>query len=693
MTSVAAALDLEIALLRERLEDAEDMRRAITAGEVDGFVVDVGTSERVVLLETATRPSPYDNARLPCVTVSRSGHILYANHGFAKLIDRGLRELYSSPLREFVPAEHQGRLAQFLDPHAPDSAIEIELVTGHGTSVPSRLVTVDVGHGFASLLVIDTREDLRLQEAELAVDAIANGEVDAIVVGGSRVVLVHDADQSFRELIDRMDQGAASISRLGLVQNVNEPLAAMLGRQRHELLGTDFFALVREKQPRLAATVADPCSTGPLQFEVSLVRSDGSTIPVEIALVPARDDDDPVTLVVTDLTERHRHQRIEEETRRKDEFLAVLAHELRNPLASIRTCVEILHRSAGLGTNERQSVQIMGRQTGTLVRLVDDLLDIHRLNEGKIVVRRQPLSLQEVVRDAAEGIHPHVTSKRLAVEVVMPEEPVFAVGDKVRLTQVLLNLLSNAAKFTAPGGHIDVRLQALEPGRARITVVDDGCGIAPELLEKVFEPYVQAGGQGDGTSTGLGLGLSVARRLVELHGGSIRAESAGHGAGSRFILELPTVPAAAVPAPAPVSGAAPTMPSTALRVLVVDDSRDAAESLAMLVRLAGHEALTAYDGRSAVRLGSDYRPDVVFLDIGMPGFDGFSTAQLLREQDWGRDVLVCALTGYGQHGLESRIGPDARFDRRFVKPMDPAALNRLLHEATSTRARHDAAVR
>lgn len=692
MTTAAAALDLEIGLLRERLADAEDMRRAISAGEVDGFVVGAGASERVVLLETAVHPTPYESARVPCVTVSRSGHILYANHGFARLIDRGLRELYSSPLEALVTPAHRDRLTRFLDAPAPDAALEVELATTDGQPWPVRVVTVDVGHGFASLLVIDTREDLRLQEAERAVAAIANGEVDAIVVGGSRVVLVHDADQSYRELIDRMDQGAASISRHGVVQNVNEPLAAMLGVQRHELLGTDFFALVREKLPRLAATVGNSANSGPLLFEVSLVRSDGSTIPVEIALVPAQADDDPVTLVVTDLTERHRHQRIEEETRRKDEFLAVLAHELRNPLASIRTCVEILHRSAGLGTNERQSVQIMGRQTNTLVRLVDDLLDIHRLNEGKIVVRRQPVTLQEVVRDATEGIHPLVSSKQLAVQVAVPEPPVVAIGDKVRLTQVLLNLLSNAAKFTAAGGRIDVRLQPLEHGRARITVVDDGCGIAPELLEKVFEPYVQAGGQGDGTATGLGLGLSVARRLVELHGGSIRAESEGHGKGSRFILELPTVPAAAVPAPTAVPSAT-TTPSTALRVLVVDDSRDAAESLAMLVRLAGHDALTAYDGRSAVRLGSDYRPDVVFLDIGMPGFDGFSTAKLLREQAWGRDVLVCALTGYGQHGLESRVGPDARFDRRFVKPMDPAALSRLLHEATTTRSRDGAAVR
>lgn len=692
MTSAAAALDLEIGLLRERLADAEDMRRAITAGEVDGFVVGAGTSERVVLLETAVRRAPYGNARLPCVTVSRSGHILYANHGFSKLIDRGLRELYSAPLEELVTAAHHERLRQFLDAPAPDAALEVELTTGHGTLLPTRLVTVDVGHGFASLLVIDTLDDVRLQEAELAIDAIAKGEVDAIVVGGTRVVLVHDADQSYRELIDRMDQGAASISRLGLVQNVNEPLAAMLGRQRHELLGTDFFTLLREQPPRLAAMVADAGNSGPLLYEVSLARSDGSAIPVEIALVPAQDDD-PVTLVVTDLTERRRHQRIEEETRRKDEFLAVLAHELRNPLASIRTCVEILHRSASLGTNERQSVQIMGRQTSTLVRLVDDLLDIHRLNEGKIAMRRQPVTLQEVVHDATEAAGPYVSSKHLDVQLVVPAQPVHAIGDKVRLTQVLLNLLANAAKFTAIGGHIEVRLEPLEHGRARITVTDDGCGIAPELLEKVFEPYVQVSGQGDSTATGLGLGLSVARRLVDLHGGSIRAESDGHGAGSRFILELPIVAAPAVRAQTAVASAPAATPSTALRVLVVDDSRDAAESLAMLVRLAGHDVLTAYDGRSAVRLGADYRPDLVFLDIGMPGFDGFSTAQLLREQSWGRDVLVCALTGYGQHGLESRIGPDARFDRRFVKPMDPAALSRLLHEATTARTRHGTAVR
>jgi two-component system CheB/CheR fusion protein len=308
-------------------------------------------------------------------------------------------------------------------------------------------------------------------------------------------------------------------------------------------------------------------------------------------------------------------------------------------------------------------------------------------------VRRQPVSLQEVVRDAIESASPYISSKRLAVEVSVPDRPVHALGDKVRLTQVLLNVLSNAAKFTSPGGRVDIRLEPCGDGRARLTVTDDGCGIAPELLEKIFEPYVQLSGHGEGSASGLGLGLSVARRLMELHGGSIRAESTGRGSGSRFVLEVPIHRATSTETTG-ASTATSERPSSTLplRVLVVDDSRDAAESLAMLVGLAGHDVLTAYDGESAVLAGEGYQPDVVFLDIGMPGLDGFATAQKIREQSWGRDILVYALTGYGQHGLQSRISrPDASFDRRFVKPIDPEVLARLLGEARAVRSGVDEA--
>jgi PAS domain S-box-containing protein len=687
-TSTAAALDLEIALLRDRLEDAEDMRRAIAANEVDGFVVGKTEPEEVVLLATASRPGQYDTARLACVTVSRTGHVLYANHHFARLTGRGLRDLYSTPIQDIVAQDDRAALNELLDHPQPDFAVEIQLAADDRRTVPVRLVTVDAGHGYVSLLVIDTSEDLRLQEAESAVEAIARGEVDAIVVGGTRVVLVHDADQSFQGLMDRMDQGAASISRDGRIHNVNEPLATMLGRSRQELLDANFFDLLSEKPLRLAATIAHAASTRPMVFEVSLARRDGTRIPAEISVSPV-ESDGPITLVVTDLTERHRHLRIEEETRRKDEFLAVLAHELRNPLASIRTCVEILNRSSGLGANERQSVQIMGRQTDTLVRLVDDLLDIHRLNEGKIVVRRQPIALQEVVRDAIEAANPYLLSKHLEVVVAVPEQPVYTNGDRVRLTQVLLNLLSNAAKFTPQGGRVEVSLEpATVDGAsiARLTVRDNGCGIAQDQLEKIFEPYVQVSSHAYGSAGGLGLGLSVARRLIDLHHGTIRAESDGKGSGSRFILEIPRGQGAKVEAQANGPGAGEAVPTSGMRVLIVDDSHDAAESLAMLVRLSGHDVLTAYDGESALAVGRTYRPDVVFLDIGMPGLDGYSTARKIREQDWGRSIMICALTGYGQHGLESRVGTDGRFDRRFVKPIDPGAISRLLREAKPGKA-------
>jgi PAS domain S-box-containing protein len=688
----ATALDREIAMLRERLEGAEDMRRAIAADELDGFVVGPDEAQRVVLLQSSLRPPYLTKGALPLVTISAAGTILHANHLFAALVARSLGQLYRQHLVGLVSEADRSSLQSFLEQPVPDASLEVHFVRDGGRPVAVLLQAIDVGHGTVSCVAVDIEAQDARSADEFALEAIRRGEIDGIVVGGDHVLLVNEADRSYREIVDRMDQGAVSITRQGDVLYVNEPFARMLGADRSSLLGLSVFDLIDSGAPKLRALLGDE-AIGKAYFEVGLRAADDARIPAGVSIEPAQGDG-PVTLVLTDLTERRRHRKIEEETRRKDEFLAVLAHELRNPLASIRTCVEVLNRSTALGASERYSAQVIGRQTGTLVRLVDDLLDVHRLNEGKIVIRREPLALEDVVRNAIEAASPYVTARQLTLDVTFPDAPVFVDGDKVRLTQVLLNLLTNAAKFTPHAGTVSVTIEAHAPSngqpRVRVTVADTGRGIDRELLEKIFDPYVQVGGAVDGASSGLGLGLSVARRLMHLHGGSIHAESDGSGRGSRFVLELPVYAAAVEEAAcAAVTEPTPAQPEGKLRVLVADDTRDAAESLAMLLQLSGHDVQVAYDGVQALSLGSAFQPHVVFLDIGMPVMDGYVTAQRIRAEEWGRNVTLFALTGYGQDDQRIRKAADVGFDRHFVKPIDPDVIAQVLTQALAGRAPED----
>jgi PAS domain S-box-containing protein len=696
MAMPLTALDREIAQLRERLEGAEEMRRAVCAESVDGAVPGHLESPRIALLTGSSvmrSSTPTEALAPPAVTVSDTGHILHANQRFAVFTGRTLRDLYSLPLAELLIESDRPRAAILLESGRRNATLEVSVLRPDGTQRPVRLATIDVAHGSTSFLLVDLEEESRRAAAESTLVAISTGDIDAVVIGGEQVILVAEADRSYRDLVDRIGQGAVSLTRHGEVLYANEPVAVMLGVRREELLGRNFLALVEDGESRLRSFLDDPtASHGSL--EISLRRSGGESLPVAVSAEAGPGRDVAATLVLTDLTEHRRHVKILEETRRKDEFLAVLAHELRNPLASIRTCVQILDRSGALGGHEQQAVRIINRQSTTLVRLVDDLLDIHRLNQGKIVVRREPVPLSEIVNDAIDAARPYLSTRRLRLEVALPEQVVYVEADKVRLTQVLLNLLSNASKFTPREGLVRVVVERLppagQPDSVRVTVTDTGCGIEPSQLETIFEPYVQLGAAGETPASGLGLGLSVARRLVELHGGTIRAESTGAGQGCRFVVELPTCPAAV----ATVDATAATVQTEAadrVRVLIVDDNRDAAESLAMLVRLSGHDVRTVHDGNEALAVGETFGPDIVFLDIGMPVLDGYATARSWRASRWGHGSKLYALTGYGQGEDRQRRSRDAGFDDHFVKPIDPDRVLKLLQHAVDTMRRPVAA--
>jgi signal transduction histidine kinase/ActR/RegA family two-component response regulator len=375
---------------------------------------------------------------------------------------------------------------------------------------------------------------------------------------------------------------------------------------------------------------------------------------------------------------RQAEGQLREQAERKDEFLAMLAHELRNPLAPIRNAVQILRL---IGTSESKADKahdIIERQVGQLVRLVDDLLDVSRVSRGKVTLHRETIDLRDVARHALDTSQPLLSARGHAVQLSLPSEPVRVLGDAGRLAQVLSNLLNNAAKYTDAGGRVEVAVTQEE--EAVITVRDNGRGLDAADQARVFDMFYQAERDLDRSEGGLGLGLALVKRLVELHGGAVRAQSPGRGLGSAFSVRLPL---AGVPVVSQQgTGQTPVTPAVrALRVLVVDDLPDAAETMAELLQLMGHDVLTAIDGGGAVELALRERPDLVLLDIGLPGLNGFEACRSMREGGLTGTVIV-AVSGYGNP--ENRdLSQVAGFDEHLVKPVDPALLRALVDRCAS----------
>ena len=373
---------------------------------------------------------------------------------------------------------------------------------------------------------------------------------------------------------------------------------------------------------------------------------------------------------------------LKEADRRKNEFLATLAHELRNPLAPLQYGLSLLELDGGDLEAAARTREMMQRQLAHLVRLVDDLLDVSRISRGKVELRRERLDLRRVVSEGVEVVRPLCVERGHELVVSLPEAPVPLYGDADRLTQVVGNLVSNACKFTAPGGRIEVRVER-DAGEAAVVVKDDGVGIPPEHLSRVFELFSQVDAPGSRAAGGLGIGLSLVRQLVELHGGTVEASSEGPGRGSEFLLHLPALPVEAAPAGGEKVGGGVTSPGR-LRVLVVDDNRDAAVAAARLLRADGHEVDVAHDGDEALRAAEARPPDAALLDIGLPGRDGYSVCRELRARSGGEPLFLVAVTGWGQDE-DRRRALDAGFDLHLTKPVDLRALRQALNQQSSSR--------
>ncbi|CDS55324.1 Signal transduction histidine kinase [Polaromonas sp. CG9_12] len=501
-------------------------------------------------------------------------------------------------------------------------------------------------------------------------------------------------DQQFytRSLIESNIDALITTDPRGIITDVNKQMEALTGCTRDELIGApfkDYFTNPERAEAGIKLVLGEGKVT---DYELTARARDGKETVVSYNATTFHNRDRKlrgVFAAARDVTERKRYeQSLQEADRRKNEFLAMLAHELRNPLAPIRNALQIIRLTA---SRERQRPEdeavrsasaMMDRQVGQMVRLVDDLLDVSRISRGKIELRRGRIELASAVYHAVEAIRPQCKSMDQTLTVTLPPKPIFLNADSTRLAQVVGNLLNNAYKFTDKGGQIWLTVEC-ESKQAVIRVRDNGIGIAADQLPRIFEMFTQLDRSLERSQSGLGIGLTLVKSLLESHGGTVEVHSAGVGQGSEFTIRLPILVETPPPPPEPTAGE-PT-PTTARRILVVDDSRDSATSLAKLLNLTGHETHTAYDGLEAVEAAATFRPDVILLDIGLPKLNGYEACRKIRERPWSKDIVIVALTGWGQDE-DRRKSKEAGFDGHLVKPVDYAVLTKLLAELQPTPA-------
>ena len=408
--------------------------------------------------------------------------------------------------------------------------------------------------------------------------------------------------------------------------------------------------------------------------EEVFVHRDGHFFDVGFTASPIREvtgETVGTVIEVRDITDRKAIERaLREADRRKDEFIATLAHELRNPLAPMSNLLALMKTAEDDKQLVRTARDTIERQLSKMVRLVDDLLDVNRISRNTIELKRQPVELSSALEDVIDTCAPIVEQHGHQLDIKLPEEKIYLEADPARLSQVLSNLINNACKFTPSGGSIGVDV-ARRDGHAVIKVKDSGVGIPPDQLNHIFDMFAQVRDPSSDFQGGLGIGLALAKQLVEMHGGKIEARSEGRHAGSEFVVKLPVLTEEPGTVSMPEGQAA--MPS-GCRVLVVDDNFDSAESMAILLSMAGNQCKMAHDGRSAIELAESFSPDAILLDIGLPGMDGFEVCREIRRQPWGRNITIIAMTGWGQ-AEDRKRSTDAGFNAHLVKPVDIAKLS------------------
>jgi PAS domain S-box-containing protein len=494
---------------------------------------------------------------------------------------------------------------------------------------------------------------------------------------------LRQSEERFRLLVDAVqDYAIFMIDTEGVVTSWNAGAQRIKGYSREDIVGRHFSHFFTEEDVAAGKPweeLATARRTGRAEVEGWRVKKNGDRFWARVVLTGVLDDEGHLrgfAKVTQDLSERRHIQDLEKAARNVNEFIAMLAHELRNPLAPIRTAVQVIAKSPDDAATREAMRQTIDRQSAQLARIVDDMIDIARITKGSLVIEHEPVELTDVVRRALETAAPAIDGARHALEVEVPDAGLLTHGDRDRLTQLLSNLLNNAARYTPPGGRISVRARR-EDGHGIITVRDTGRGIEPQVMERIFDMFVQGRSPLERVGGGLGIGLALARRIAELHGGTLEARSEGENKGSEFIVRLPLSHVSVAPAQA--REAVPAPAAVPQRVLVVDDNADAAATLDLLLCSLGHETRVAHDGMQALEIAREFRPEVILLDIGMPGLDGYEVARRLRAMSHGTSFRIIAVSGWGQDADRTRA-KEAGFDVHLVKPVDLSLLSKVLDD-------------
>jgi PAS domain S-box-containing protein len=588
------------------------------------------------------------------------GSVVLANDALLAILGHARADIERCPLdwRRFTPPEHLTRDLAYMEElrrgHSPPP-FEKDLVRADGSRVPV-LMAARFLPGEGERMVAYALDISDLRQAEEA---------------------LRRSERRLSRIFETNLLGVLYFDLNGGVQDANDELLNITGYTREDLVQglVDWSRMTpaefKEQDARAVDDLRHSGSHAPI--EKQYVRKNGERVWVLVGSA-LFDHENGVGFVLDLSGVKRAEEALRNANRRKDEFLATLAHELRNPLAPIRNAVHLMKRIQPMHPQLHSVRDIIDRQVRHMVRLVDDLLDVSRITLGQVNLRSEVVSLGGVLTDAIEAARPLIEASEHSFTVQMPSENMQIEGDGTRLSQVFQNLLNNAAKYTPKGGRITLVVER-DGDTALVVVRDNGIGIPEELHSRIFELFTRAHPAEEIKTSGLGIGLALARQLVELHGGEIALQSSGPGAGSEFMVRLPLLH---TPRSMPEVASVPEgLHIDERRVLVVDDNRDAAESLAMLLQQAGCTVEVALDGVAALTALPRFRPDIVLLDIGMPGMDGYTTARHMRATPQGRDVLLIALTGWAQDE-DKRRAREAGFDEHLTKPVDPAVLNTLL---------------
>lgn len=667
--------------------EAESAERGYIITQNERYSAPFAAAERDIRegldrLTELTADNPAAQARIPQIRRVATARLDLLRLALAVMRERGVDDALT------IVQSDQGRIlmdslrAGIDDFHSSERALLSQRLATYDRSRRFALGS-NIAGGIIALLVVSVFGGLLARDMRLRSEVVA---------------ALFDQKELFRTTLASIGDAVIATDTNGHITFMNGVAESLTGWSLKNAAGLDLASVFKVVDEDTQHTVENPALRAlrdgtivGLTNHTVLVARDGTHTPIDDSAAPIRDAEGRTSgavLVFRNITERRQTERaLRDADRHKDEFLAILAHELRNPLAPLRNAVELMQQTPHDPVALERVRGMMDRQLEQLVRLTDDLLDVSRITRNRLEMQKERVDVIRILHSALETCGPILAHQHHRLVQNLPATPLWVEGDRARLAQVFYNLIGNAAKYTDNGG--EIRLTAsMADNQICIVISDNGIGIAPEMIDRVFDLFTQADRSISRSQGGLGIGLTLVRRILEAHGGTVTARSEGRGHGSEFTVHLPAITIAEPATPTtgrPSSGDA-VVAQDARRVIVADDNHDAADTTAMMLRALGHDVRTCYDGRQALDEAATFHPDTILLDIGMPGLSGYEVARRIRDESWGAQTTLIALTGWGQTEDRTR-SLDAGFDHHLVKPVHLNDLRTAIESGRGT-ARH-----